>query len=172
MVECRITAIEEIHRGLTILKNQIANIVDGIGQRRRTCRTMDGAQLRAISRIDVFNLVMLEVIDAPRVAEVIILNQVYVTVEVTLQRSIGIVVVFGVIGVTIVEVRGTRIGQVLLCIVLDGLQLVAVAHLVRVREKAGDDEAVNHHMPPLHSFAMVCHRGMACHLSDIADGLV
>jgi hypothetical protein len=29
----------------------------------------------------------------------------------------------------------------------------------------GDDEAVNLPvMPPLHSFAMACHRGMACHL--------
>ena len=83
---------------------------------------------------------MLEVIDAPRVAEVIILNQVYVTVEVTLQRSIGIVVVFGVIGVTIVEVRGTRIGQVLLCIVLDGLQLITIS---------GDDEAVYQPVMPL-----------------------
>lgn len=77
---------------------------------------------------------MLEVIDAPRVAEVIILNQVYVAIEVTLQRSIGIVVVFVAVGTAIIEVRSPRIGQVLLGIVLDGLQLVAIS---------GDDEAVN-----------------------------
>ena len=76
---------------------------------------------------------MLEVIDAPRVAEVIILNQVYVAIEVTLQRSIGIVVVFVAVGTAIIEVRSPRIGQVLLGMVLDSLQLVAVA---------GDDEAV------------------------------
>ena len=83
---------------------------------------------------------MLEVIDAPRVAEVIILNQVYVAIEVTLQRSIGIVVVFVAVGTAIIEVRSPRIGQVLLGMVLDSLQLVAVA---------GDDEAVYQPVMPL-----------------------
>ena len=101
---------------------------------------MDCPQFRAVGCIDVFNLILTKVIYTSRVAEGIVQNQVYITIDVTLQSSIGIVVVFGVIGVTIVEVRGTRIGQVLLCIVLDGLQLITIS---------GDDEAVYQPVMPL-----------------------
>ena len=101
---------------------------------------MDGAQFRSVGCIDVLDLIMLKVIDASCIAEVVVLNQIDITINVTLQGSIGIVVVFGVIGVTIVEVRGTRIGQVLLCIVLDGLQLITIS---------GDDEAVYQPVMPL-----------------------
>ena len=94
---------------------------------------MDGAQFSAVGCIDVFNLILTEVIDASCIAEGIVLNQVYISIDVTLQGSIGVVVVFGVIGGTIEEVRSPRIGQVLLGMVLDGLELVA---------SAGDDEAV------------------------------
>lgn len=77
---------------------------------------------------------MTKVIDASRIAEVIILYQIYVTIDVTFQGSIGIVVVFSVVGVAIVEVRGTRVGQLLLGIVLNSLQLIAIV---------GDDKTVN-----------------------------
>ena len=52
-IECRITAIEQIHRGLTVIEDKIADVVRGIDQCRRTCRTMDSTQLRAVGRIDV-----------------------------------------------------------------------------------------------------------------------
>ena len=94
---------------------------------------MDCPQFRAVGCIDVFNLILTKVIYTSRVAEGIVQNQVYITIDVTLQSSIGIVVVFVAVGTAVVEVRSPRIGQVLLGMVLNSLLLVAIA---------GDDKAV------------------------------
>ena len=83
---------------------------------------------------------MVKIIDLPRISQIIVLNQVYVAIDVTLQGSVRIVAVLVVVCIAVIEIGSTRISQMLFCIVLDCLQLVAVT---------GDDEAVNQSVLPL-----------------------
>lgn len=105
-----------------------------------TCRSMDGAQLRAVCRIDVLYAAVVIEPDFVCIAKPVVHYHVNVTILVHVERSVGIIAVFVAVGTAIVEVRSTCVGQVLLRIVLYGLELIAVA---------GDDEAVNLPILPL-----------------------
>ncbi len=101
---------------------------------------MDSAQFSAVGSIDVLDGAMVVEPDVPQVAETIVFYKVYVAVQIHVECSVCIIAVFVAVGTAIVEVRGTRIGQVLLGMVLNSLQLVAIA---------GDDEAVYQAVLPL-----------------------
>ena len=95
---------------------------------------MDGTQFRAIGSVDVLYLIVAEVIDISRVAEVIVLNHINVSIDVVVECTIGIVAVLVVVGTAVIEVRCPCVCQCLFCMIFNRLQLIAVA---------GDDEAVD-----------------------------
>ena len=52
---------------------------------------------------------MVKEIDLPRISLVIVLNQVYVAIDVTLQGSVSIVAVLVVVCIAVIEIGSTRV---------------------------------------------------------------
>ena len=88
---------------------------------------MNSPELRAIGSIDIFHLFVIEEIDSPCVAEAVVFYQINVMIDVALQCPVRIVIVFVAVCTAIIEVRSPGIGQMLLGIVLNGFELIAVA---------------------------------------------